>query len=690
MIERQTKRILPEGLNLLTPTDAERGSLQLQNIRPDSAGEVRSRGGTETLYAGGGYVHTLFLSRDPEYRLAGVGTTIRKDAASLDTGYDGEPLFPINEDGFVWVMNRTKQTKNDGTTVTGWSPAAPTVAPTLADTAAGEITGSEIRYYYTWANADDHETNPSPGEVIAVTARQITVTVPAMPGGITQTHIYRIGGSIEFPPLRVGTITSGTTFVDNRPDWEMTDSPIELAFDQGPAPACRGAVMHQGRVFGWSTAADPNGLYWAKAGKPWAWASSAFAPIGAYGEETLRCTSRENVLHVYKTGSVWRVVGDADTAGASGLEPIAADIGLVGAKAVASASIGDFMLSRKGVYLVNSVGVRKVSDVLNPIFEGRPTIFGSGLLDGINQAAIEKSVLEVSEGVLYVSIPTGPATAPDVTLCMDIESGRWFDDTRGFSALHWEGSDRGFAGALAVDNSVVYLDSTPLDGTDPIDVRLKTRFMDFGLAENPKRVSEVTVEHNTRGETLAVRAEFDDGTIGEELGAIVSGTSTSSVWAKTTLRLAAAEGQDCRNVSIRIMGEVSREVAVRSIAVSFVALPRKSKRLVIRPVTAGSDEVLEIRRIEVDIDISGDTTVELLTDGPFGVMAVADTQTLTATGRRQIRKTFTANKLGRLVQVRVASAADFQLYDCSIEARQLPGYLAAGQAWTGDIIPLSA
>lgn len=689
MIERQTKRILPDGLNLITPTDAERGSLILQNARPDSAGEVRSRGGTETLFTATGYVHTLYLSRDPEYRFLGVGTTTRQNTSALDTGYDGEPLFPINEDGYVWVMNRSKQTKHDGTTVTAWALTAPTAAPTLADAGAGEITGSEIRYYYTWANDDDHETNPSPGEVIAVTAKQVGITIPALPTGITKAHIYRVGGSIEFPPLRVATVT-GTTYTDNRPDWELTDSPIELAFDQGPAPACRGAVMHQGRVVAWSSASDPNGLFWSHALKPWAWASSAFLPVGAYGEEILRCTSRENVMHVFKSGSVWRVVGDLDDA-SGGLEPIARDVGCVGAKAVASASIGDFMLSRKGVYLVNSVGIRRVSDALTPIFEGRPTIFGGGVVEGINQAAIDKSVLEVSEGVLYVSIPTGPASAPDTTLCLEIESGRWFSDSRGFSALYWEGSDRGFAGALAVDNTVVALDSTPLDGTDPIEFRWKSRFMDFGYPDNPKRIPELNIEHNTRGETLTVRVDFDDGTAtGEDLGTVVSGTSTSSVWQTTTLRLAAAEGKDCRNMSVRVIGDVSHEVAIRAVTVPFVVLPRQSKRLVIRPVDLGSDEVLELRRMEIDIAITADTSVELLTDGPFGSMTVADTLNLAGTGRKATRKTFTSTYKGRLIEVRITSAGDFQVYSCSVEGRPLPGFLSAGQSWTGDVIALSA
>jgi hypothetical protein len=92
----------------------------------------------------------------------------------------------------------------------GGGLANPAALPTLVAVAGGSFAAGTYSWKYTQVNARG-ETLASGNATLAVTLNQkVTVTVPALPGGATQTNIYR--GSAGSEGLVGSTVI--TTFVD--------------------------------------------------------------------------------------------------------------------------------------------------------------------------------------------------------------------------------------------------------------------------------------------------------------------------------------------------------------------------------------------------------------------------------------------------------------------------------------------
>ena len=132
----EEQKIIPGGLNLLAPGDqvAPGDCLDLTGFWPGAAGRLEQTPGylAQTLT----YVtcdSVCEASGRIYYGGAGNLYQVSRNAgAAIDTGYDGYPLGLISFLGYCWIMNQSKQRKDDGTTVTDWTPAAPG-APTVTN-----------------------------------------------------------------------------------------------------------------------------------------------------------------------------------------------------------------------------------------------------------------------------------------------------------------------------------------------------------------------------------------------------------------------------------------------------------------------------------------------------------------------------------------------------------------------------
>lgn len=137
----QTLRIIPTGINLLPPGDqvAEGDCLELTGWWPGAVGKLQQTRGYVNKSAGpvGVPIDSLEES-DGRVYYGGAGGLwqIGRGSSAIDTGYDGYPLGMVAFQGRVWIMNRAKQRKDDGSSTLNWTPAPPTAAPTLGSIAA--------------------------------------------------------------------------------------------------------------------------------------------------------------------------------------------------------------------------------------------------------------------------------------------------------------------------------------------------------------------------------------------------------------------------------------------------------------------------------------------------------------------------------------------------------------------------
>jgi hypothetical protein len=127
-------QIIPGGLNLAAPGDAipDGDCLDLGGFFPGSVGMLEQAGGWTAASSGshaGAHFHTLCQTSNRLYFGGTMGALWRKTGTAaettIDSGYDGYPLGIIAYQGYVWVMNKTRQSRDNGTTVSAWTPPPP-------------------------------------------------------------------------------------------------------------------------------------------------------------------------------------------------------------------------------------------------------------------------------------------------------------------------------------------------------------------------------------------------------------------------------------------------------------------------------------------------------------------------------------------------------------------------------------
>src|SRR5581483_12009697 len=132
--EPLTLPIVPKGLNLVPPGDqvAEGDCLALTGWWPGSAGRLQQARGWVTK-SGAGSAPNLDTLAECNGRIYYGGNgylyQIGRDTGSpayIDSGYDGKPLGVCAYQGFLWTMNQTKQSRDNGTQVMPWDVETPT------------------------------------------------------------------------------------------------------------------------------------------------------------------------------------------------------------------------------------------------------------------------------------------------------------------------------------------------------------------------------------------------------------------------------------------------------------------------------------------------------------------------------------------------------------------------------------
>lgn len=716
--ERQVDRVLTGGWNLLPPGDliGAADALQMENFRVTSAGSLRSRLGHGAPIFNTGAVQQFCLVKGAtprRYSAAYLGT-LYHDATPIGNFGLGAKIGMVSYQGYLWAMSNTLQKKDKGAGLIAWTPAAPLVAPTLTPTlggidgAAGPI-GKTYTYWVTYTTADNQESPSSPGATITVADPHAITTIssPADPSDPQRTHynVYRVGDTLQQAlRLNPAPILLGVDFVDSYDpadglgDYQLTQ--LGLALDpnaSGPPPGNGLAGPYYDHLLAWGVIAHPNRLYWSGTLQPYNFPGSALdegnhVDIGELGEAIVGVTIRPRVATIYKTSSIWRLVGDPDDLN-SDLERVTDVVGAMSPPIAVGSN--DYFEGKEGIYSYNGERPQKISGKLDRLFLGeQPEDHGFAYPALIpleqNPEARALNRLGHRNGRLYFFYCGIGQAAPLPNRGMVVELGadNWGSDSRGVTALLDEGQDGNLLGCVSTFGSAVYsMEEGSTDSGQPIPIAYHSGFKDQGAPEQVKTYADVVIEHNTGGATLGVGAYYNNGqgpapkklpAPQEPLGLISSTKRTVSVF-----QLAASSdklGIQARNIAIRIEGDTTVPVEIYKIAVHYFVEPRDSETYDSDETDLGTEKVKLVDELELDIDYAA------ANGGPINVAVVSDrpnpgftfTSTLNQTnGRETVRIPVSQGNAvaieGRLLRVTLSSSVSgstFKLY--GVRLRVLP------------------
>lgn len=704
-------KIVPTGLNLLAPVDqiAPGDCLDLFGLWPGSAGRVEvappavqvsaaSPADCHTVYDAGGRIYYADIGN-----LRQVG---RAGEAPIDSGYDGYPLGLISYQGYVWIINRSQQRKDDGTSMSNWTQPVP-AAPLLTDggtNGAGllppvnnppEVGGLQAQaylYYITWVGPTG-ETNPSPAGTItpAVNGSIVRVALPSLAPGpwVKGWNIYRRSPTFSAPyRLNENVIEITRPYVDDygnsvhaHDDDQLLQLGIIMEADHDPAPAARiiGNQIYNGRIIVANSLQHPNRIWYTQPLQPAFFRGAANENDGDWvdigtdsGDEILALSCRPNFVIVYRAKSIWRHYGDfgSDTAR---IEVVVPEMGIVGPRAVACTSTADYFRGPEGIYQFNFDWAKKISAKIDTVFRG---------ISSENYIAEQDKqwcALGVNNGRLWVSYHTSGGMTP---INYHLESDRWFGGAglSGYFAFAISSN-----GLLAAGNGVYRLES----GTGSNPIGFQTAYEDCGYPDHEKTFADLVLSYKTGGNNLDIIIRTNKLT-NNSTDTFTLATINSSARTKQIIPLVypatyvttALRGLPIRayNISIRITGgapagpPAGPSYIDSPILLHYYLEARRGKSWDTDETEQAIVGMKEIDQVEFDIDATdGAATLQVYSDTPGGIMTarLAGGQAIAATtGRQSRRMNLSAVVDGKLLRYQITTATDFQLY--AARARVLP------------------
>ena len=483
-----------------------------------------------------------------------------------------------------------------------------------------QIEGDDLQYYYTYVNADLHESNPSPpSDAIVVNRGSVALSgfTASSDPQVTGMNVYtNRGGSIyriNDDPLPIGDAT------DQQSDDDLTNRGEQMEDDNDLPPTADGCA--DSPYFGRILAFKGTRLYWSKQNKPYAFVSpdgpdGNWVDLSEDGGNIKFITVRPGQAWIYCENEIHILSGDPDE-GFADLHPSGIAQGTPSRTGVSRAGGGDVAYLGLGIYYVNGSSAEKISHAIDPIFHGRNITLWDGT---VAQSVSDKSTVCVGydDGVVWVGYDNTR------TLKHDRLTNRWFQDSRAFTCFQGE-SEVGILGALTSGTIVKMEQGSQNDTTDggsaiPIDFLSKA--YDFGIQDNEKRVEDVTIYHDTRGQDLTVNVYYAEG--------VSAGAFTINSYgdARTVLQLNNADGVRARNFAVRISGNTVSEVLIRAIDFNFYPEARQAKSFDSAVTNGGTNNVKRIRELRFDIENDTNVGWKLETDVPSFALASRATGTI--------------------------------------------------------------
>lgn len=711
----QKQDLLTGGLNLIAPVDKldEAHAVCSHNWRVDQLGALRSRKQDWPRQSTSGAAHSIFVAKIGGNPVVfyGAGTSFyRADVVPCATGFDGYPLGMTFWQGYLWVMNRSKQGRHAGGSLdpfASWfGTAAPAAPPTAAPQVGGALeVGQNYSYYVTFLTAAGEETNPSaPVQVtIADPNRWIRITRPASTDpAVTKWNLYRIGNTLP-DAYRLNTDPidiAATTFddsgdpADGLGDLAVVQLGIALQTDRDAPPAARGLVgPYYNRLVAFSTAAHPNWIFWTPINQPYCFPGSGLAegnhaPVGDEGEEIVAVVQHPRYLLIYKEHSIWRLSGDCET---GILEKVRGDVGLLGRKAIASGGAIDYFQTAEGICACDGESVKKLTAALDPIFRyDTVTIDGAYPATPVNAAYRQEAAIGYRNGRLWYSYADQNNTHNNTTLVCDVQQGAWHSDSRPFNCFFDEGQNGEFLGAIWGLGAIYTLE---VAFAKPTTLMYQSGFHDQGSRDRQKQYCDVVVEHSEQGVAglgidvgLTVAVKYDNGASGDAIGTIFT-AKDGAAYVKRTRSIFPiplnGTGKKARNLAVRLEDATGAagayDTSIYSVELHYYPLPRDAKTFDSGETNLGFEGVKEIDALELDIDSDGAVQWTFWSNVPGGTLSQREQHSFAATaGRTPVVIPLTGID-GRLVRFTLrALDSTFRLWGARIRHRQIGVYRDGG------------
>lgn len=693
--QRQKWEFRLGGVNLAAPGDqiAEGDALEVSNFRADRIAHLRSRRGHSAAELSGispaGPIHTAVRLANNRYW--GVGGQLWRGVASIATGLSTTVLpFGLALLGrHVWIMNRGAQLRDDGTTVSTWSLAAPVAAPTLAATGSGSITGTYY-YYVTFGTApsagnEDFESNPSPtSAAVDCTAGVASVDLSAIPTGPAGTqcrHIYRVGGDLEEATWVTAIYdNTTTTYSDTRLDADIAADALArvLETDHDPAPAADGCIAYLNRMVAWGGAAHPRRVYYTPAFKNWYFPGSTNGAAGNWfdaKDDVLNCTAKGNTLCIYTRTGIERVPGDIDENAA---EPVRGDFGLASARGLVSAGPVDYLYTREGLARFNGDSGELISPKLEPImhddyyFVARGDTLLHAPFSRIS-ADLETLSMALRSGRIWVSALDEAGVRQ--TWIYKIDSQKWVKDRRQiYNYLNdrergeligcfWKNrAGSAYYGAHSLDDATN--DVGPAGAG--MDLAWHSSYDDQSFPENEKVYDDLTLDLDTAGQNMSVFAYTNNGELAGDKIAV--GSVNTATRQPVTLRLNTASGPGIRGRNLAVRLECAHTatdpVLIHNVFAHYYVEPRKARNFDTGEIDLGSPWVKQLDQVLLNLVATQPVTWKLYSELPSGTMAQRATGTIAATARTAVPLPISDVVEGRLVRLTLTCPDGvFQLFD---------------------------
>ena len=207
--------------------------------------------------------------------------------------------------------------------------AASTATGAAAVGAAGllnsQVAGAnQYVWYFTFAEADGTESNPTPGTPpLALTNQSASLSaipVSANPM-VVRRNVYRLGGTLTTVRF-VGSLGDNvaTTYTDNLADLAVGPSLLNFAHDPPPA-GLSFMTAHKNRLFAAGDALHPYRIYFSSFGQPAYWPTVVYDPVndGGYldlsepefGNAIVGLAGTGSLLVIATTKSFYALYGDS-------------------------------------------------------------------------------------------------------------------------------------------------------------------------------------------------------------------------------------------------------------------------------------------------------------------------------------------------------------------------------------------
>jgi len=344
-------------------------------------------------------------------RAVGAGSWSELYSQTAELEFPIKPVVYLRERPIVVGFDTNRLV--EPTTTYGLGIVAPSSAPTLAEGAAGSLTGT-FKYVVTYMRSGNFqvESNPSPeSSPITVTAKKINLSaIPVSTDPkVDKKRLYRTtaGGAVFFWVADIANAT--TTYEDN-----ITELGDEVSYDRYPPPVAIFAEVWDDRVW-FVPKSDRNQLHFTNKGSAEEMDSDNIIQVkGKDSDEIMAIKAYMDSLYIFKHKSPWRL----DKIGESSYQLTKLPYN-IGTDAPASVAVGGGLLmwkSKRGIEIFND----------QVIFDPPFSDLIPETLATINEAAIGKAFGEVNEkeGEYWLAVPTGASTEPDLVIVYDYIGGK--------------------------------------------------------------------------------------------------------------------------------------------------------------------------------------------------------------------------------------------------------------------------